>query len=458
MSPASQSERIRQAVMRSVRSRDLYTEAQVKNMFGALRTAETNVKAELMRIKERSIITKGLEVRRSQLKGIQREIDSITRDLRKEMSLVSRQSMTGAYRKSFDDVVNEWADMGVPTYTSLSPVERLKMARDAFSLVDRKALDFLVNYELQLLGNVTRELAEGIKNHITIGLIQGESIAKISKNIGGIITDPEAFRRAGKTVFRTAQTRTETIVRTETLRAYNQGRHKFYEQVGVKWVIWMSVGDKRMCPVCRELDGKRFKVGKVPGPPNHPNCRCSTFVDPKSLGIKDKPVVVEKPKPKPKPKPEAKLKKPTCTKDMPPPEWFKEAKTIKEAEKLAGKHFIVEGYDEEILKMMVDYEGLSVESANQINRALAKMNMRTGDKFRLNYIGTRTDEVMGGATASMDSGARLLLNRKHLKTPKVCEKMCFGDRSLYTRTLNEYNELLTKKKKGNCLAFCKIVL
>ena len=55
---------------------------------------------------------------------------------------------------------------------------------------------------------------------------------------------------------------------------------------------------------------------------------------------------------------------------------------------------------------------------------------------------------MGGATASMDSGARLLLNRKHLKTPKVCEKMCFGDRSLYTRTLNEYNELLTKKKKG----------
>ena len=270
-----------------------YTEAQVKGMFGALRTAETNVKAELMRIKERSIITKGLEVRQAQLKSIQREIDSITRDLRKEMSLVSRQSMTGAYRKSFDDVVNEWADMGVPTYTSLSPVERLKMARDAFSLVDRKALDFLVNYELQLLGNVTRELAEGIKNHITIGLIQGESLAKISRNIGGIITDPEAFRRAWKTVFRTAQHRTETIVRTETLRAYNQGRHKFYEEVGVKWIRWMSVGDKRMCPVCRELDGKRFKVGKALGPPQHPQCRCCTFADPENLGIKEKQLEVE---------------------------------------------------------------------------------------------------------------------------------------------------------------------
>jgi len=293
MSPASQKERIRQAVMRSVRSRDLYTEAQVKSMFGALRSAETNVKAELLRIKERSIISKGLEVRRSQLKGIQREIDSITRDLRKEMSLVSRQSMNGAYRKSFDDVVNEWADMGVPTYAGLSQAERLKMAADAFSLVDRKALDFLVNFELQLLGNVTRELAEGIKQQISVGLITGESIAKISEKIGGIIPDPEDFRRARKTVFKTAQLRTDTIVRTEILRAYNQGRHKFYEEVGVTHVIWMSVGDKRMCPACQELDGNRYRLDKAPSVPRHPSCRCCTFADPESLGIKEKLSEVE---------------------------------------------------------------------------------------------------------------------------------------------------------------------
>ena len=293
MSPVSQKERIRQAVMRSVQSRDLYTKQQVKNMLSALKQAENGVKAELLRIKEKSIISKGLEIRRSQLVGIQKEIDAITRDLKKEMSLFSKRSLKGAFRKSFDDVVNEWADMGVPSYSELSHAERLALAQDAFSLVDRKALDFLVNYELQLLGNVTRELAEGIKNRITIGLIQGESIAKISKNIGGIITDPEAFRRAGKTVFRTAQTRTETIVRTETLRAYNQGRHKFYEQVGVKWVRWLSVGDKRMCPVCRELDGKRFKLGDAPGPPAHPQCRCCSYADPESLGIKEKRSEVE---------------------------------------------------------------------------------------------------------------------------------------------------------------------
>ena len=293
MSPVSQKERIRQAVLRSVQSRDLYTEQQVKKMMSALRQAETGVKAELLRIKERSIISKGLEIRRSQLAGIQKEIDAITRDLKKEMSLISRQSMSGAFRKSFDDVVSEWVDMGLPSYSGLSHAERLKLAADAFSLVDRKALDFLVNYELQLLGNVSRELADGIKNQITIGLIQGESVAKISKNIGGIITNPEEFRRAGKTVFKTAQSRTETIVRTETLRAYSQGRHKFYEKVGVTWVIWMSVGDKRMCPVCQELDGKKFKVGNAPGPPAHTQCRCVVFADPESLGIKEKQPEVE---------------------------------------------------------------------------------------------------------------------------------------------------------------------
>ena len=293
MSPAPQAERIQQAVMRSVQSRDLYSEQQIKKMLGALRQAETGVKAELLRIKEKSIISKGLEIRHSQLTGIQQEIDVITRDLKKEMSLISKRSLTGAYRKSFEDVVNEWANMGVSSYSGLSHTERLKLAADAFSLVDRKALDFLVNYELQLLGNVTRELAEGIKNQITIGLIQGESIAKISRNIGGIITDPEEFRRAGKTVFKTAQLRTETIARTETLRAYSQGRHKFYEQVGVTYVIWMSVGDKRMCPECGELDGKRFKVGEAPGPPKHAQCRCSIYADPESLGIKEKQPEVE---------------------------------------------------------------------------------------------------------------------------------------------------------------------
>ena len=127
MSPAPQAEQIRESVLRSLATREAYTDLQVQNMLGALRQAEIGVKAELLRINESTIISKGLEVRRSQLIGIQQEIDAITMDLKKELSLISKRSLTGAYRKSFDDVVNEWANMGVSSYSELSQAERLKL-------------------------------------------------------------------------------------------------------------------------------------------------------------------------------------------------------------------------------------------------------------------------------------------------------------------------------------------
>jgi len=278
-----QADRIRKAIEKSLDSRDSYTEEQVAKMLEALKEAEKNVKVELVRIKEKSIISKGLEIRQSQLQDIQKEIEEIAKNLRMKMSLIAKESMNEAFRNSFADVVNEFADMDAPWFSKLSQTEKITFAMKMFSQVDRKALDFLVNYELQLLGSVSSYLAEEIKNRIAIGLIQGDSIAKISQNIGGIITDPETFRHAGKTVFKTAQLRTETIVRTETLRAYNQGRYKFFEQVGVIYVIWLAVGDKRMCPTCRELDGNRYQLDKAPSVPRHPSCRCLYLADPKSL-------------------------------------------------------------------------------------------------------------------------------------------------------------------------------
>jgi len=273
----TQVERIAEAVSRSLAVREAYTDLQVQKMLKALQSADTQIKAELIRIKEKSIISKGLEVRWSQLGGIQKEIDNITRDLKKELSLISHSGMQGGFQQGMQTSIHELGDIGLPFYTDLSPGEQAKLAEQVMSLVDRHALGFLVNYELQLLGNVTRELGEGIKQQIAIGLIQGESIAKISEKIGGIITNAEDFRMAGKTVFKTAQNRVETITRTEILRAYGQGRHKFYETVGAQTVTWLAVGDKRMCPECWELDGRDFPLDKVPKIPLHPSCRCSTY-------------------------------------------------------------------------------------------------------------------------------------------------------------------------------------
>ena len=105
-------------------------------------------------------------------------------------------------------------------------------------------------------------------------MVTGDSSAKIGEKIGGVITESDNVRRAGKTVFRTAQNRVEVITRTETLRAHGQGRRKFYDLVGVRMVVWVTAGDERTCPECGPLDGQEFPLDKTPPLPRHPLCRC----------------------------------------------------------------------------------------------------------------------------------------------------------------------------------------
>ena len=258
-------------------SRDLYTERQVNAMLKVLRKSDTYVKGELVRIGDSKVLKKGLEVRKEQLKGIQNQIDGIVRDLKNEQTLLMKTAIKESFKNGMTGGIREFGELDFPYYSALSHEDRVRMAGQVMSLIDRSALDFLVNYDLLLLGNVTRELADSIKQQIAVGIVTGDSIAKIGEKIGGVIADPEAFRRAGKTVFRTAQNRVEVITRTETLRAYGQGRSKFYDQVGVHKVVWITAGDERTCPQCGPLDGKEFLLDKLPQLPLHPQCRCSIF-------------------------------------------------------------------------------------------------------------------------------------------------------------------------------------
>ena len=72
------------------------------------------------------------------------------------------------------------------------------------------------------------------------------------------------------------------LVRTETAYIYEQATKDAYEECGVEWYEFLATLDGRTSEVCRELDGKHFKVrDAMPGknyPPMHPNCRSTTVV------------------------------------------------------------------------------------------------------------------------------------------------------------------------------------
>lgn len=69
------------------------------------------------------------------------------------------------------------------------------------------------------------------------------------------------------------KSRADVIVRTETLRAYNDASNTYYSAAGVEFVMYYATADDRACPFCAPRAGEIYKRGTV-RTPIHPRCRC----------------------------------------------------------------------------------------------------------------------------------------------------------------------------------------
>jgi len=274
---SDQAKKILSETLKSYQSRNLYTEKQVASMVGILQKGELSIKSQLVKYSEVSKLTPGQKVFKSRLKGLQKDISKTIWQVQKDQTLLITTATKSSFQSGVQNGISELKNAKFPRWDILNSEDEKRLAKNVLSLIDRNALDFMVRFNIQLVGNVNKELLNGIRQGITLGIIKGDSISKISEGLGSIITDSKTFRRAGKTIFKSAQQRLELITRTETLRAHNQGRLKFFDTINVKRVKWMAVGDERMCPVCGSLDGKEYKIDSMPPIPAHPACRCTTI-------------------------------------------------------------------------------------------------------------------------------------------------------------------------------------
>ena len=267
-------DRIVEATLLSLKQHDRYSEEILSGILDVLKRADKDVKANLLHYAGLGALPEGKSVNRAALKKLQSQIREITSNVESESSVILKTAVKGGCKTGITSGINNLITAKLPFYRDLIKEGIKQTGSRIFALVDSNTIDFLANYSVQLAGDVSRELADGINKAIMYGIVTGRSVTDVSKDIGGIVTDPETFRRTGKTVFKTAQYRMDMIVRTETLRAHNQGAIKFYNTVGVKKGEWMAVGDERMCPICGELDGKIYFLDKFPPMPAHPHCRC----------------------------------------------------------------------------------------------------------------------------------------------------------------------------------------
>ena len=102
------------------------------------------------------------------------------------------------------------------------------------------------------------------------GIPQGTSLQKMARELRDLTG--ESFNNA----FRLIRTETSFIDSQVTFEGYEQAR----KELGLEYYMYDAFLDSRTSAICREMDGKYFKITEkeigVNFPPMHPNCRSTT--------------------------------------------------------------------------------------------------------------------------------------------------------------------------------------
>ncbi|QTD49648.1 phage head morphogenesis protein [Sulfidibacter corallicola] len=247
----------------------------MSELVALLEATQKDVHRIMLRAKTQNMVENDKRAKTHGLQTLEKEISAIVGDLRANSSLLFRRTIREAFKNGIRGGAQTLMAASLPYFKDLAPRGLNKLTTSVFQVIDRDALDFLAKYTVRLSGDVSRELRDGIKRTLLTGIVRGLSSEQIAKEMGQVIPDLESFRNAGGRVFSKAQYRLELIARTETLRAHNQGRVTFYQQVGVEKVEWLTLDDERVCPVCGPLNGQVFPIDQPLDQPRHPNCRCT---------------------------------------------------------------------------------------------------------------------------------------------------------------------------------------
>ncbi len=127
--------------------------------------------------------------------------------------------------------------------------------------------------------------ADLISREIRVGITEGESLTKISRRLRGRLQfganqemTAKAQALAGGTGMKLANNQVRSIVRTSVNQVQTMASQEVYaanQDVTQKYE-YVATLDSRTTALCGSLDGKTFKYGEGPMPPQHFNCRSTT--------------------------------------------------------------------------------------------------------------------------------------------------------------------------------------
>ncbi len=162
-------------------------------------------------------------------------------------------------------------------YVGVDNIE--KMININFDTLNPRVINYLKEYNFNLVKDMNTELANKLRSTITRNMITG---------------DKKNMVREIKATFDTTLSRAKAIARTETARAYAFGNYAGAMEAKKKGYnvkkYWLAVIDNRTCPICRRLHTKYPKEKAIAVDkefidekwrgithPVHPNCRCDVI-------------------------------------------------------------------------------------------------------------------------------------------------------------------------------------
>lgn len=164
--------------------------------------------------------------------------------------------------------------------------------------INSDAMDFLMRTQYgritlsKRVWDITWEAEKAIRNRINTGVLLGQSVDKVARDVRPYLAEPNArFHRVrkdgklvlsepakryrpGRGVYRSAYQNSRRMVRTEYARAFHEGQVRY-----VKRKEWLKgfishVGSDNPAPYDEYVSGKFFPKDSPPDIPYHPNCMC----------------------------------------------------------------------------------------------------------------------------------------------------------------------------------------
>ena len=165
----------------------------------------------------------------------------------KETVLLAEQ-----FEKTFQSVYNSLALPSQKQFSQMSK-ENVKQMISQIWCADGKSWS-------QRVWNDTERLQQSLNDRLIDCVITGKKTTQLNKFL--------------QEEFNVSYNRADTIIRTEIAHIQTQAARQRYKDYGIREVEIYADTDNRTCPICSQLNGKRYGVDDALPIPAHPRCRC----------------------------------------------------------------------------------------------------------------------------------------------------------------------------------------